>query len=113
MSHYIPRLARISAGKGASAKHVPIHGTHAPEAAVNVERLARLLPQIRHRLAVGHQLSDKALLASLAAIARQPTHEARWRAAEASTLGQHLAVGGRDMHRMLVTLLSMLPPPSL
>lgn len=112
MSHYIPKLARFSTGKGAAGKRSPT-GSGMSGAAVDVGRLTRLVPQIRHSLAVGHQLSDEALLASLAAIARHPSHEARWRAAEASTLGQHLAVSGRDMHRTLVTLLSMLPPPSL
>lgn len=113
MTRYIPKLARISAGKRAAAKRTAQSGPRTREAAVNVERVARLVPQVRRRLAISTTFSDAALLASLAAIARHPTHEKRWRAAEASTLGQHLASSGKDMHRTLVTLLSLLPEPSL
>lgn len=111
MTNYIPRLARISAGKGAEAKRMPL-GSGVQETAVSVDRLARRLPQIRRSLAIGRQFSDEALLASLVAIARHPSNEARWRAAEASTLGQYLASSGKDMHRTLVTLLSLLPQPT-
>lgn len=112
MTNYIPRLARISASKGADAKRKTA-GARPREATVSVDRLARLMPQVRRSLAIGRQFSDDALLASLAAIARHPSHETRWRAAEASTLGQYLASNGKDMHRTLVTLLSLLPQPTL
>lgn len=112
MPSYIPRLARIVSGHHTGGK--PRHGKSngVGGSPVNVERLARLVPQIRHRLSVGHALTDEALLASLIAIARHSSHEARWQAAQASTLGHHLAVGGRDMRRTLVTLLSLLPKPT-
>lgn len=109
MTHYIPKLARISSGKGAAKRT----GTRTREEAVNVDRLARLVPQVRQRLVIGNTFSDAALLASLVAIARHSSHERRWRAAEASTLGQYLASSGKDMHRTLVTLLSLLPQPTL
>ncbi|MCC7253079.1 hypothetical protein [Hyphomicrobium sp.] len=86
-------------------------GGHASLTAVNVDRLTRLMPQIRRRLAVRRDFSDAALLASLIAIARHPSHQERWHAAEASTLGRHLAATGGDLHRALVTLLSLLPQP--
>jgi hypothetical protein len=112
MPSYIPRLARIVSGikTGAGRRHGKSNGSGGDT--VNVERLARLVPQIRHRLSIGHALTDEALLASLVAIARHPSHEARWHAAEASTLGHHLAISGRDMRRTLVTLLSLLPKPT-
>jgi hypothetical protein len=113
MTNYIPRLARISSGKGAGAKRAPHRSSPASERAVNVERLARLVPRIRRDLAVGRTFSEKALLASLVAIARHASDEERWHAAEASTLGQYLAGSGKDMHRTLVTLLSLLPRPAL
>jgi hypothetical protein len=78
-----------------------------------VDRLARLVPEVRRRLVIGQTFSDAALLASLVAVARHRSNEWRWRAAEASTLGQYLAGSGKDMHRTLVTLLSMLPQPTL
>lgn len=113
MTSYIPKLARISARKGAAASRPAVAGPRARETTVNVDRLARLVPLIRRRLAIGRPFSDAALLASLTAIARHPSHEERWRAAEASTLGQYLASSGKDVHRALVTLLSLLPRPSL
>lgn len=111
MSHYIPRLARISSGKGAGAKRKAPRDDPPDEAALDVGRLSRLVPKIRRRLAVDRQLSDAALLASLVSIARHPTHQARWRAAESSTLGRHLANRSQDLHHTLVTLLSLLPKP--
>jgi hypothetical protein len=78
-----------------------------------MDALVGAVPQIRHRLGVGAQFSDEAMLASLVAIARHPSHEARWRAAEASTLGQYLAGSGKDMRHVLVTLLTLLPKPYL
>ncbi len=110
MTHYIPRLSRISAGKGGPGKRMPA-GPRLREPAVNVDLLARLLPEIRRSLSIGRAFSDAALLASLVAIVRRPTHEARWRAAEASTLGQHLASGAKERERALVMLLSLLPTP--
>jgi hypothetical protein len=110
MASYIPRLARIASGAPAGRPRLGSSGN--ARGAVDVERLARLVPQIRHRLAIGRPLSDEALLASLVAVARHASHEARWHAAEASTLGQHLAVTGRDLRRALVTLLSLLPKPT-
>jgi hypothetical protein len=67
------------------------------------------VPQVRRRLEVGASFSDQALLASLVAIARHPSHEGRWRTAETSTLGQYLASSGKDVRRALVTLLTLLP----
>ncbi|MGE0024942.1 MAG: hypothetical protein AB7S70_15070 [Hyphomicrobium sp.] len=110
MTHYIPRLARIRAGKGAAGKPVPA-GPRPRERAVNVDQLARLMPDIRRSLAIPRAFSDAALLASLVAIARHTSHAARWRTAEASTLGQHLASGEKERERSLVTLLSLLPTP--
>jgi hypothetical protein len=110
MTTYIPRLARI--GKGWIAGHPP-SGDRPRDSAVRIDRLKRRLPHIRQTLAIGSQFSDDALLASLVSIVRYPTNETRWHAAEASTLGQYLAGNGRDMHRTLVTLLSLLPEPAL
>lgn len=110
MTTFIPKLARISSGKGAGRSRLkPPAGRTI--ARVNVETLAGLVPQIRRRLSIGRAFSDEALLASLVAIARHPSHEDRWRAAEASTLGQYLAGSAKDRHRALVTLLSLLPKP--
>lgn len=109
MGHYIPRLARITSGQGTG--RASVSGINPRDSSVDVERLARLLPQIRERLALGDQFSDDALLASLLAIARQPSHETRWRAAETSTLGQYLASSSDDLHGALVSLLSLLPGP--
>jgi hypothetical protein len=111
MSSYIPRLARIIAGVRTARFKSGESETDAGTAP-NAERLARLMPKIRHQLAVSPSLSDEALLASLVAIARHPSDEERWHAAEASTLGQHLAVTSHDMRRALVTLLSLLPRPT-
>lgn len=114
MPSYIPRLTRIVSGNqtGAGSRHANGKSDGCGGSPVNVELLARLVPQIRHRLSISHALTDEALLASLVAIARHPSHEARWKAAGTSTLGHHLAVGGRDMRRTLVTLLSLLPKPT-
>lgn len=109
MGHYIPRLARISSGQGTGRGAV--NSSRPRDTTGDVERLTRLLPQIRERLALGDQFSDDALLASLLAIARQPSHETRWRAAETSTLGQYLASSSDDLHGALVSLLSLLPGP--
>lgn len=111
MTSYIPKLARISAGKSTAAKRPAAQGRRPAPSAVNVEALARLVPQIRRHLAIGRSFSDEALLGSLVAIVRHSTHDARWRAAEASTLGQHLAASAKDRHRALVTLISLLPTP--
>lgn len=111
MTHFIPKLARISAGRHKGTKHAADTSPRPREGPVNVARLARLVPQIRKRLAVERTFSDAALLASLTAITRHPSHGERWHAAEASTLGQYLAGSGKDMHRALVTLLSLLPRP--
>ena len=64
----------------------------------------------RSLLLAGRPIVNRSvLLASLIAIARHPSHEERWRAAEASTLGQYLASSGKDRRQALVTLLSLLP----
>lgn len=112
MTTFIPRLARITSGRSGARRHARRIGA-ASAAKVNVDAIARLLPEVRRRLAIGRSFSDAALLAGLVAIARQPSHEARWRAAETSTLGQHLAGHGKDPHRALVTLLALLPTPTL
>ena len=109
MVSYIPRLSRIvSGGRSGGRRALPDGETGAP---VNVSRLAALVPRLRKRLAIGPAFSDDALLASLVSIARHPSHEARWQAAQASTLGQHLAASSRNRHRDLVTLIAMLPKP--
>jgi hypothetical protein len=110
MTQYIPKLARFGSGKSAPKRRPAItDGSRASLATVNVEHIARLVPRVRQRLAIGRPFSDAALLASLIAIARHPSHEERWRAAEASTLGQYLASSGKDRRQALVTLLSLLP----
>ena len=108
MTTFIPRLSRITSGRSTS------RGSKAAPSgrAVNVETLAGLVPHLRRRLAIGYPFSDGALLASLIAIASRPSHEERWRTAEASTLGQYLASTGKDRNGALVTLLSLLPKPS-
>lgn len=108
MTSYIPKLARISSGRDAGERRPSIPGEQADEMFL-VNALTRLAPHIRQRLAISTQFSDEALLASLLAIARHSSHENRWSAAEASTLGQYLASSKPDMHRTLVTLLSLLP----
>ena len=109
MTQYIPKLARFGSGKSAPKQRPATNGSSASLATVNVERIARLVPRVRQRLAIGRPFSDAALLASLVAIARHPSHEERWQAAEASTLGQYLASSGKDRRQALVTLLSLLP----
>jgi len=109
MTQYIPKLARFGSGKSAPKRRPATDGSRASLATVNVEHIARLVPKVRKRLAIGRPFSDAALLASLVAIARHPSHEERWRAAEASTLGQYLASSGKDRRQALVTLLSLLP----
>lgn len=110
MTSFIPRLARILSGRDAGKKRAPAIESGARHA-IDRQALVRLAPEIRQRLAISRQFSDKALLASLESIVTHSSNEERWRAAEASTLGQYLAGSGNDMHRTLVTLLSMLPSP--
>lgn len=111
MAHYIPGLSQIVSGvRGVGRRDFADTTASEP---VNVSRLAALIPELRRRLPIGRALSDKALLASLVSIARHTSEEGRWRAAEASTLGQHLAVGSRDKYRDLVTLIAILPKPYL
>lgn len=110
MTHYIQRLSQIISGKRARGKSIAAE--HADVPPIDLRELAELVPLLRKRLALG-SLSDDALLASLVAIARHPTDEARWYAAETSTLGQQLAVESEDLHRDLVTLISLLPQPYL
>ncbi|HRN84540.1 MAG TPA: hypothetical protein PK857_06945 [Hyphomicrobium sp.] len=111
MAHYIPGLSQIVSGiRGIGRRELTDASSTAP---VNVSRLAAMIPELRRRLPIGPVLSDEALLASLVSIARHTSEEARWRAAEASTLGQHLAVSSRDKYRDLVTLISVLPKPYL
>lgn len=110
MTSYIPKLARITSGRDAGKKHAPAPDEPTDETML-VHTLTRLAPRIRRRLAIKPQFSDDALLAGLLAIARHSSHEKRWRAAEASTLGKYLANSETDLHRALVTLLSLLPKP--
>lgn len=109
MAHYIPGLSQIVSGIRSVGRRAFID--RPADTVVNVSRLAALIPELHRRLPIGPALSDEALLASLVSIARHPTHEARWHAAEASTLAQHLAVNSRDKHRDLVTLIGLLPKP--
>ncbi len=111
MAHYIPGLSQIVSGIRGIGKRELTDKT--PDTPVNVSRLATLIPELRRRLPIGPSLSDEALLASLVSIARHTSEEARWRAAEASTLGQHLAVSSKDKYRDLVTLIAVLPKPYL
>jgi len=118
VTSYIPKLARISArsrpgGKrkgGASRRSAP---SGAEPQRVNIEYLAGLVPVIRRRLAIAATFSDEAIFASLTAIAAPSTYEARWRAAEASTLGQILLSHGKDLKACLITILGLLPKPYL
>ena len=110
MTAYIPRLARIASGRGSNGKRSASSGDGVLRSG-SMRTLARIAPEIRKRLAIGRPFSDAALLASLAAIASHTSHEARWRAAETSTLGQYIANSSQDVHRALVTLLSLLPAP--
>lgn len=110
MAHFIQRLAGI--GRGELAKHQATDEQWLVDD-VDIEQLKRALPDLRDTLAIPAEFSNDALLASLLFIARHPTEETRWHAAEASTLGQYLAGNGRDMHRTLVALLSLLPEPTL
>lgn len=109
MPHFIARLSKIITGRPPAARAAAHDQDEIP---VDLEDLATLLPELRRHLPLAH-LSDEALLASLAAIARHGTDEARWHAAEASTLGQQLAVDSKDRERDLVTVLSLLPMPYL
>jgi hypothetical protein len=113
MTTYIPRLARIASSRRPGRAHKDPADPRRANARVNVDLLAGILPQIRHRLGLSPQFSDEALLASLVAITRHPSHEGRWRAAEVSTLGQALAASGKDLRHALVTLLTLLPKPYL
>jgi hypothetical protein len=110
VTRYIPKLARITSGRDAGRKHAPIFDEPTDET-ILIHTLSRLAPRIRQRLAIKCQFSDEALVASLLAIARHPSHEERWWAAETSTLGQYLASSEPDMRRTLVMLLSLLPKP--
>jgi hypothetical protein len=110
MTTFIPKLARITTGRGAGRRS-GIAPSDRARRTVNVETLAGLMPHLRRRLAIGTPFSDEALLASLVAIASHASHGERWSAAEASTLGQYLANSSKDRHRTLVTLLSLLPRP--
>ncbi len=80
---------------------------------VNIEHLAGLVPVIRRRLAIAGTISDEAIFASLTTIAAPSTYEDRWRAAEASTLGQFLLSHGKDLKACLITILALLPKPYL
>lgn len=116
MTSYIPRLASISARSRPGARRKGA-GARPPVGAatgrVNIEYLAGLVPVIRRRLAVAQTFSDEAMFASLTAIAATTTYEGRWRAAEASTLGQFLMSNGKDLKSSLVTILALLPKPYL
>lgn len=109
MASYIPGLSQIVSGLRGGGRRAL--SEREATAQVNVSQLAALIPALRKRLSIGPAFSDDALLASLVSIARYPSHEARWHAAEASTLGQHLAANSVDKHRNLVTLIALLPKP--
>lgn len=109
MPHFIARLSKIITGRRPGARAA---ANEADDLPVDVENLRVLLPELRQHLPLA-RLSDEALLASLVGIARHGTDEARWHAAEASTLGQQLAVDSDDRERDLVTVLSLLPMPYL
>ncbi len=112
MTTFIPKLARITSGRIKEGKHSAADRKRSG-AKVNVEYLSGLVPLLRRRLAISRSFSDSAMLASLMAVAKRTSHEERWQAAEASTLGQHLASSGKNMHHALVTILSLLPKPYL
>jgi hypothetical protein len=118
VTSYIPRLARISARTRAGARR---KGSAAARSGalstgpqrINIEYLAGLVPVLRRRLAIAPTFTDEAIFASLAMIAASPTYEDRWRAAEASTLGQFLLSHGKELKACLVTILALLPKPHL
>ena len=82
-----------------------------PQAAGPALHLAELLPVIRSRLALDPMLSDDHILASLAEIAVKGDRRERWRTAFNSTLGQWLALAGRDLNTALGLLLALVPAP--
>jgi hypothetical protein len=115
VTSYIPKLARISARSRASAKRkggAAPQGPPSPQR-VNIEHLAGLVPVIRRRLDIAGTFSDDAIFASLTTITAPATYEDRWRAAEASTLGQFLLGQGKDLKASLITILGLLPKPYL
>lgn len=69
---------------------------------------ARLLRETRERLGVDDTLPDRAILASLQAVAAGTTQQARWRAAFNSPLGRWLALRGCDLTTAIDDILTML-----
>ncbi len=120
MASFIPKLARISSrsrpgmkngsGKNGNGAARPARALPAP-AARDGEYLAGLVPVVRRRAAIAPSFSDAAILASLTSIAARSTDERRWKAAQASTLGQCLSGSARDLQEALVIILSLLPRP--
>lgn len=74
-------------------------------------RLAALVPVIRARLPADLDLTDRALLESLAAIARPASRADRWRAAFNSEIGRRLAARGTDLNTALNIVLGLIPAP--
>jgi hypothetical protein len=75
------------------------------------DRLDALVPLLRARLPDDLELSDSALLASLAAIARTRSRADRWRAAFNSEIGRRLAARGTDLNTALNIILGLVPAP--
>ncbi len=115
MASFIPRLARISSRSRPGAKNGKSAARPARAEPALADRdgdyLAELVPVVRRRAAVSTSFSDAAILASLISIAVRTSHEQRWKAAQASTLGQCLCGSARDLEAALVTILSLLPGP--
>jgi hypothetical protein len=116
VTSYIPRLASISA-RSQRRSRTRVAVAHARGGTrpgrVNIEYVAGIVPVIRRRLGVAATFSDEAMFASLTSIAAHGTYEARWQAAEASTLGQFLMSHGKDLKSSLITILALLPKPYL
>jgi hypothetical protein len=116
VTSYIPKLARISARtraggkrKGGASRRAAAPGAEPQR--VNIEYLAGLVPVLRRRLDVAGTFSDEAIFASLTTIAAPSSYEDRWRAAEASTLGQFLLSHGKDLKACIIAILGLLPKP--
>lgn len=70
-----------------------------------------LVPVVRTRLKIGDDLSDDAILASLAAIASLTGARDRWQGAFGSALGSWLASRGRGLNTALNVVMALVPSP--
>lgn len=74
-------------------------------------QLAAIVPVLRSRLDISGELSDGAVLRSLAAIAGPTSRTDRWRAAFNSEVGRWLAARGTDLNTALNIILGLVPAP--